>query len=490
MSDTHEIELKFTCPSEALDAALAAAPAGEDEEKELTSVYFDTPDLHLQKAGATLRVREAKGRRVQTFKRGEGFSRQEHEAPIDADVPDPNLGPVAALLDGKAAELKPAFSVRVTRRQRVVAWDGAEIELAADQGEVRAAGQTSPVSELELELKSGQPAALFALARQLAQAAPLHLSFDTKSDRGQSLVAGEALHARKKGKVQLAENATTAEAFQAIARQALVQMAANAGVLREAADPEAVHQLRVAARTFRSALSTFRAVVGGVGYEDVKAELRWLAKACDAARNLDVFAEETLAPARTLDHPPHGLAALEAAVAAARDAARVEVAQAVGSERFRLLMIDVAAWVETGPWLAAEPGREPAAAFAARALDKRRRKILKTGKRLERLSDEDRHQVRIQGKKLRYAAEAFASLWPDRKPARFIGKVKDLQEELGALNDLATAETLVESLQLPPDAAFAAGELVGMKVADKSARIHAAAQALAEIKSADRFWRS
>ena len=63
MSPDREIELKFACGPDDLAAVLAAAPAGDDETRELISVYFDTADHALQKAGASLRVREHQGRR-------------------------------------------------------------------------------------------------------------------------------------------------------------------------------------------------------------------------------------------------------------------------------------------------------------------------------------------------------------------------------------------------------------------------------------------
>ena len=85
MSPDREIELKFACAQDDLAAVLAAAPAGDDETRELISVYFDTADLVLQKAGASLRVREHKGKRVETLKRGQGLIREEHEAPLFRD---------------------------------------------------------------------------------------------------------------------------------------------------------------------------------------------------------------------------------------------------------------------------------------------------------------------------------------------------------------------------------------------------------------------
>ena len=490
MPQAQEIELKFLCAPEDLGRVLAAAPEGDEDTRELISVYFDTPDLDLQKAGASLRVRESQGRRVQTLKRGDGLAREEHEAPIAGDAPDPSLGPLPELLpDGRKSELRPAFHVRVTRRQRLLRFEGAEIELALDQGEVRGGRRCSPISEVELELKSGAPKALFGLARELSHAAPIYLSFASKSQRGQALVAGQPLHAHKRARVALGPGATVAQLFQAIARSALESLASNAEVLRLRPDPEAVHQLRVAARTLRSALSTFKAAVTDPDFEQIKGELRWIAKSCDQARNLDVFTAETLAPAAKLAPPPAGLEALAAAIEGAREHARAEVAQAVGSARFRDLLIAVTGWVDTGEWLAGEIARKPARPFAAHALQARRRKLMKAGRCLTEVDDHRRHQARIEAKKLRYAAEAFQSLFGRKLAARFIHRLKALQDELGALNDLATAETLLGGLGLAPEAAFAAGELVGMKSTDKPRRVKRAARALERLEGMEPFWR-
>jgi inorganic triphosphatase YgiF len=487
---SQEIELKFLCAPDDLGRVLAAAPAGDEESRELISVYFDTPDLALQKAGASLRVRESQGQRVQTLKRGCGLAREEHEAPIAGAAPDPSLGPLPDLLpDGPGTELKAAFHVRVNRRQRLVRYQDAEIELAVDQGEVRGGRRASPISEVELELKSGAPTALFELAQELNHAAPLYLSFASKSQRGQALVAGEPLHVHKKRAPPPDAKASVAQVFQGLARSALAAVAGNAEVLRQRSDPEAVHQLRVAVRTLRSALSTFKAAVADEGYEAVKAELRWLAKACDEARNLDVFLAETLQPAEGREPRVPGLDALRRAVETARDRAHREVCQTVSSARFRDLLIRVTGWVDTGAWSAGEAAAAPARPFAAAMLDKRRRRLLKDGRRLESASDAQRHEVRIDAKKLRYAAEGFRGLFGDKASRRFVGALKALQDELGALNDLATAEVLMTGLALPADAAFAAGELVGLKAAAKPATLDRACRALKRLAKARPFWR-
>jgi inorganic triphosphatase YgiF len=490
VSGSREIELKFLCAPGDLGAVLAAAPAGDDDDsRELISVYFDTPDLTLQKQGVSLRVRESKGRRILTMKRGEGLAREEYETPLESGQPTAELAPLREILsDNDAAALAPAFNVRVNRRQRLIRYGEAEIELALDQGEVSGGRRVSPISEVELELKSGRPEALFDLARELAKSAPLFLSFDTKSARGQALVADQTVEARRRGKVRLERGSTAGEAFQKNARSALAAIAANAAALREAPQPEAVHQLRVGARRLRSALSTFRPVVEDGGYGAAKEELRWLARAFDQARNLDVFAAEVVGPAQKMEAPPAGLAALVEAIEAARLGARKDACETAGGERFRRLMIDVACWVETGDWLAGQAAKQPAGDFAEHTLSRRLKKLLKRGRKLETADDKARHKMRIGAKKLRYAGEGFASLYSDKKVDRFVGRLKDLQDGLGALNDIATAEPLIASLNLCPEAAYAAGELEGLKRADREKLIAQAAKAMDRLGDAAPFW--
>jgi inorganic triphosphatase YgiF len=483
-----EIELKFSCGPEDLAAVLAAAPAGDDETRELISVYFDTPDLALQKAGASLRVREHKGRRIQTLKRGQGLVREEHEAPIEGLAPDPALAPLPSLLP-RGATLKPAFNVRVSRRQRTFRYLDAEIELALDQGEVTGGDRQTPICEVELELKSGPPGALFALARELSGAAPLYLAFDSKAARGQALVAGEAPASRRSGRIALAEDAKVGEAFQAVARQALAQIAANAAALRAQPGAEPVHQLRVGVRRLRSALTTFKPLLEGEGLETLKADLKWLGHACDTARNLDVFAEETLKPAEfAAVSPAAGLHALRKTVEAARRRAWSEAGEAAAGARFRALMIDAAAWVETGDWQAGHGAGEAIKPFARKALKRHLKTLGKRGRAARDGDDTARHHLRIEAKKLRYAAEALAGLYGEKRAHRYLRHLKDLQAVLGALNDLVTVEPLIAGLELSPEAAFAGGELVGLKMAAKPKLLAAAKTALDRLEAAEPFW--
>jgi CHAD domain-containing protein len=124
--------------------------------------------------------------------------------------------------------------------------------------------------------------------------------------------------------------------------------------------------------------------------------------------------------------------------------------------RFRDLALDTAAWIETGDWThnpddaAGMLRRRPFAAVAADQLRRRWKKCLRSGKHLDALDPRHRHKLRIQAKKLRYAAEFFASAFPHKKSIRrrkdFVESLQQLQDALGELNDIAVNEKLLQRL--------------------------------------------
>jgi triphosphatase len=486
-----EIELKFHCEPQDLPAVLAAAPAGDEEVRELISVYFDTPDRALARAGVSLRVRESGGQRIQTLKRGQGLAREEHEQPVPGFKPDPKAPPLSEILPPDAAEaLSPAFYVGVHRRQRLVRRGHAEIEIALDHGEVRAGEGKSPISEVELELKSGPVDALFDLARELVDAAPLYLSFQSKSQMGQALRDG-----RPRGRLRpaLRPEATAAQAFQTVARQALGEIARNGGLLRAAPSAEGVHQLRVATRRLRSALSTFAPLVRDERMETLKGELRWLAGACNDARDWDVLAAGTALAAAALEPRPPGLERLMRAIEARQAQSAGPPAEAIASARFRKLLVELTAWIETGPWLAdaarAELRATPARLFAADRLERQLKRVRRRAKAFAQADEAARHDLRIEGKKLRYATQSFASLYGEKAVARIGEPLKALQEELGAVNDAAVARRLIGQLPLDVETAFAAGEVCGVRAAETRERLRRAHRALHRLLEARPFWR-
>jgi CHAD domain-containing protein len=128
---------------------------------------------------------------------------------------------------------------------------------------------------------------------------------------------------------------------------------------------------------------------------------------------------------------------------------------------------------------------------------------LKSGARLDRLDPQRRHKMRIQAKKLRYAAEFFAGAFPGKKPTqrrkRFVEVLESLQDALGDLNDIAVHEELTErfveaqavSGRQPAgraSKAFAAGRLSGREEARIASTLKNAKRAARDLAKAKPFW--
>ena len=141
---------------------------------------------------------------------------------------------------------------------------GTQIEAAVDEGEIRAVDKdrAEPVSEVELELKGGEAAALYDLAAQLLEIAPLRIQTRSKSERGYRLVecgdaAPPAVHAEP---VILDPDMTVESALKKIGRSCLAQLLRNEPAVLSA-QPEGVHQMRVAVRRLRSAISSLKKIL-------------------------------------------------------------------------------------------------------------------------------------------------------------------------------------------------------------------------------------
>jgi CHAD domain-containing protein len=139
---------------------------------------------------------------------------------------------------------------------------------------------------------------------------------------------------------------------------------------------------------------------------------------------------------------------------------------------------------------------------AAEQLNRRWKKLVKRGKYLDALNTRQRHNLRIEAKKLRYASEFFADVFPGKKAARrrkrFIAALKELQVCVGDLNDIVVNKRLSASLVSSPTAherpidqawnAFAAGRLCGREEARFSSIMKAATRAQKAFAGATRFW--
>jgi inorganic triphosphatase YgiF len=520
MSPPREIELKLDVPIHSLrrlngSSLLKGAAASAGNPASVVSVYFDTDKLKLRHHGLSLRVRRIGRRLVQTVKQENGagaalFARNEWEHDIRARQPDLDAArdtALAPLLSKKVCEnLKPVFETSVRRKVFQVQSGDSEVELSIDKGQVKAGRQSSPLCEVELELKQGHAADLFKLAKTLADEVPVQLAVKSKADRGYALLTGEKPAAARAAPVALAADADTQSAFQAIAGACLHQFVANRPVMLDG-DPEGLHQMRVALRRLRAAISLFSDMLSDPQTNALKAELKWIMGELGPARELEVFLKRVVKP--VADRKGPGIAVLARELRQRREDAFARAQAAVESARFRALVFDTAAWIEDGDWtrnpddLVGMLRERAIAPTAADELRRRWRSIRKRGKRLGALDPQRRHKLRIQAKKLRYAAEFFAGAFPRKKSVRrreeFIAALEQMQDALGDLNDIAVHEDMSKRLlegavgdgkrrSGRAKKAFAAGRLSGREEARIAAVLKDAERAYADFAEAKPFW--
>lgn len=263
--------------------------------------------------------------------------------------------------------------------------------------------------------------------------------------------------ARKAGRCVLPQGATAEEAFRATLLHCLRHVRANIPAIVESREPEGVHQMRVGMRRLRAALAAWGPELRTPGMEDLRARAKRLADALAPARDLDVFAGELLAPAVAENGGVPGVLFLQEEAEAARRMAWQQAVAAIEAPAFAAFLCDLAAAAETRIWRRGRDGHEPdparlaalrapASQAAAATLCRRLRKAKKLGRRIAGLDAAERHRLRIALKKLRYAAEFAAPLYPKRKVTKFLKSLSGLQDIFGVLNDVAVARTTLERL--------------------------------------------
>ena len=348
-----------------------------------------------------------------------------------------SLLPVAAF-DHTTRELRPASNPpRVLLRQ----------------GELRAVAAQTAICRLSL---SGDGASALAMA----WAERLRLSVPAESLAAQALrLAGRVVPERPLGPPKLDAAQSVSDAFAALVAHLAGVMVHHAQHADGKTGPEPVHQMRVALRRLRSAISLFRRAVGCPALAAVNERLKLAGKVLGPARDWDVFVLGT--GLRLAESFPDDAAVQNLLTAARKQQARSYVALAayLESAEWRMLGLALTALAVDRPWLAALPDAgddecaaraamqaSPLAEFADRALTRRYRALIAPGSDLSGMEVTALHDLRLLCKRMRYACEFFAPLHPGRASRRFVQRLAALQERLGQMNDSAVASGLMAQL--------------------------------------------
>jgi inorganic triphosphatase YgiF len=478
---SQEIELKLALAARHL-AALERAPAlrqagAQRARKRLYTVYYDTPEGALWRQGIALRLRRDGNRWLQTVKWGGDVAgglhtRGELEAAVPGPLADFSLitepAPAAVFAAPELrARLKPVFVTDFERLSVLVApGPEAAIEVCLDRGSVKAGNRVEKISELELELKSGPPWRLYRAALALLGTTPFRVELRSKAGCGYALLGAAPERPVKGVPALLRADMTVHEAFCATVLACLGQFQANQHGMLAGSDHEFLHQMRVALRRLRSAISLFGPVLPPDKVAAPLAELRRLGRALGAARDWDVFETERLPGVARHFKGHRALAALAREVDVTRRARGAAARRAVGAVRCQRFQLEFAGGLLAGEWLAAAEGDVRAALegavmpFAQRMLEERLQKSRKRAKKLGERTDPELHQLRIAVKKVRYAAEFFAPLYDAAQAKAFREAAARLQDALGIVNDASVVVPLLKEAGLDRGVLREAGALV------------------------------
>jgi len=213
------------------------------------------------------------------------------------------------------------------------------------------------------------------------------------------------------------------------------------------------------------------------------------------ARDWDVFVTETLSPLMRA-MPGRPLQSLARTAQLHRDEARARMVAAVSSRRLTRLLLEAGRMLLLRPWeqaierIGSAWQGSPATALAESVLDRRQHQLLRRGRHFARLDPAARHRLRIATKKQRYAAEFFAELYPPKAARAYIKNLAALQDNLGALNDIAVAGRLLSNLRSrgAVNRAWACGVVQGWVVSRAQAKIAELEPAWRRMKKTRPYW--
>jgi len=546
-----EQELKLHVPASARRAVLQEVRQRDATRIRLHALYFDTPTRELARARIALRLRQEGRDWVQTLKMPGA------DAITRVEVNHPRPGPVLDLsvyagtefeapLSSLKGELGLRYETDVQRLLRKVRSRHGTIELAYDTGVLRAGSLELPISELEFELMSGRPAAIFAVARRWQQRHGLVLDARSKSERGDKLAGlarelaeqdadGDTQQERRSKAIArfwapcgaapaaLDDSLTAPQAMGRIAGECLDQIARNAAIVAEvdtlgiypAGNSEHVHQLRVGMRRLRSAWRLFDGWIAPPP-TPVLEGARTLFAAFGQNRDQDVL-NETVAPvlqragmpAINFEVPPPDvdsqriaagkafqgwlLDALEWSldVQSPEPAALPVLAEPSDSAPEPSFSLDGTAPAMTAtPTLIIPMVPDHAPPSLRKLLVKRlhrwHAKVVEQGKDFAALNIPARHDLRKRGKRLRYGLAFAESLLPQSRLRGYRKQLVQVQDLLGEINDLAMAKDYYHAcIGTHPQAWFALG-WISARLGELTIEAQAAFDRLAASKP---FWK-
>jgi inorganic triphosphatase YgiF len=485
---TTEFELKLEVPSAHAKGVRAQLARLHPKTERMRAIYYDTPERLLQREGMALRLRSENGSWVQTLKgdSGNALARLEHEVPLgrmrQAPQPiarrhgDSPAGQKLMRLLGRGFDdsaWEPLFETDVERAKATTAEGASSVEIAFDRGRIVSGRRALAVSEIEFELKKGEPLAAVQVARRWCEQHRLWLSTIGKAQKGAQLARAENEPGPAAGAAKTHFGKHTS--LRHIAGEALAvsldQVIRNASELAAGSGhDEHIHQVRVGIRRTRTAL---RELVREDASEEEKALIhvfRELGKHRDTSHVLQSIAPKV----RRAEGP------MPDESAAGRGPSPARTVRSPAFQDAVLSLLAKSCELRTDN---SSGGR--AKSEVVRRLAKLHKKALADGCIFERIPADRQHRVRKRLKRLRYLAEFTAPLHERHRLNAYLSKLKKVQDALGEYNDERTALSHYSELAKADARAFFAA---GWLASDRERVAHECGRLLRKFAKADPFW--
>ncbi|MGF6787591.1 CHAD domain-containing protein [Paraburkholderia sp. 35.1] len=248
----------------------------------------------------------------------------------------------------------------------------------------------------------------------------------------------------------LSKTSSIASTFSSLAAPVVAEAVQRARELSTQSDAEGFHQLRVAFRKLRALYWAYSPYLGEESTAQATEEFKRLAAVAGRTRDWDI-AGDLLRAAKESG------ASIELLVAAAREKRAQAVVHSqtmIKSDDVEAFLNDVLLRAQTA--LLSRCDNLPIQAFAEKRVRLAQRALQKRSRRAARSEDtheEDLHDVRKAGKKLRYLLEFFQPVIKGGH-GRTIKELTSVQNKLGQFNDIAASEALIRSAsfnEVPPE---------------------------------------
>jgi len=238
------------------------------------------------------------------------------------------------------------------------------------------------------------------------------------------------------------------KAMRSILAECSDQITENMRVVLDSADPEGPHQLRIGLRRLRAALQVFRPILKRRLLHRIDRGARWLGRKVGKLRNLDVVTAELLPRVQQEQPRETGLKRLVGVIERQKSNVRNELRAGFGKGEALDLRRDLAQCLlrdlrHSVVRRRRQNARADVAALFEEAISAQWAQIHAHYRKIRRMSETERHDMRKRLKNIRYSVEFAAPLLQARSTERFLARLKKLQSIFGDLNDAAMARAVL-----------------------------------------------